>query len=266
MENIINDLGFEDYRALDAINWSSLKRYDRSPAHYREALLQPMSQTPAMLVGSAVHTLVLEGEAVYQERYAVAPEGIDRRTKAGKEAWAQFEQDSSGKDVLTADQNATICGMGAAVLAHPRAGKLLSLCMRKELSLTWNDFETGLKCKARPDGWAESEGLVIDLKTTDDASFSAFSRTVAKYQYHGQAAFYLDGLRAAGGRAEQFLFIVVEKTAPYGVAVFLADDEMLAAGRQRAAGYLSEHAECLAIGSWPGYPVEVQTLSLPPWA
>lgn len=37
----------------------------------------------------------------------------------------------------------------------------------------------------------------MDIKTTEDASETAFERTVEKWRHHVQAAFYLDGIKAA---------------------------------------------------------------------
>jgi exodeoxyribonuclease VIII len=259
------NLPFDEYQSIDARNWSALKHMSKTPAHYQEAIQNPPTQSPAMLIGSAFHALVLEPDS-FDDFYAVAPAGIDRRTKAGKEAWAEFEASAAGKTILTADQDNTVRQMAAAVLRHPTASRLLSMCGQRELSVTWTDEATGTPCKCRIDAYNKTNGLVIDLKTTDDASPTAFSRTCAKYAYHGQAAYYLDGLANAGAYSSKFIFIVVEKSPPFAVAVFLCDKDMLDTGRLRYQECLRLHAECSAADNWPGYPEEVQTITLPIWA
>jgi exodeoxyribonuclease VIII len=259
------NLSFDEYRAITACNWSALKHLTRTPAHYQEAIQNPLPQTTAMLVGSAFHALVLE-PVFFPARYAVAPAGIDRRTKAGKEAFAEFEASATDKTILTADQDNTVRQMAAAVSRHPTASRLLSMCGQRELSIAWTDEETGIPCKCRIDAYAKTNGLVIDLKTSDDASLAAFSRTCAKYGYHAQSAFYLDGLLNAGAYSSKFIFVVAEKSAPYAVAVYLADKDMIDAGRLKYQECLRLHAECSAADNWPGYPEEVQTITLPPWA
>jgi exodeoxyribonuclease VIII len=259
------NLSFDEYRAVVARNWSTLKHMSKTPAHYQEVIQNPPPQTTVMLVGAAFHCMVLEPD-FFPARYAMVPPGIDRRTKAGKEAWAEFEASATGKAILTADQDNTIRQMAAAVTGHPTASKLLAMCGQKELSVTWTDEETGTPCKCRIDAYAKTNGLVIDLKSTDDASPAAFSRTCAKYGYHGQAAYYLDGLLNAGAYSSKFIFLVVEKNAPYAVAVYLCDKDMIDAGRLRYQECLRLHAECSAADNWPGYPEEVQTITLPPWA
>lgn len=253
----------QEYRGIKAVNWSALKHYAKSPAHYRAYIDNPPERTPAMLLGSALHCWVLEPEE-FRKRYIVAPE-MDRRTRAGKEAHAEFLALAAGKDVLTPEQMEAVRGMGAAVRGcHAR--NLVELCEVHERAITWTDPATGLACKGRPDAYSPHTGVIVDIKTTSDASPRAFQRAIATYLYHGQAAFYLDGLLADGVRAEHFIFIVVEKEPPYAVASYACDAEMIAAGRMLTREYLDMHKACLDAGQWPGYPNRVQSIELPRWA
>jgi exodeoxyribonuclease VIII len=76
-----------------------------------------------MRLGTALHTHVLELNR-WDEQIAVAP-ACDRRTKAGKEAFAAFEADAAGKTVITADDAEVVMAMGRSVLRHPGAAMLL---------------------------------------------------------------------------------------------------------------------------------------------
>lgn len=118
---------FAEYRARSGMNWSALKHYAKSPAHYLAALANPPAQTPEMQTGSALHALVLEGEAAFASRYAIAPEG-DKRRKEVKEAWAAFEAEHAGKEALTPAQNETVRRMVASLLEHPKVAPLLRRC------------------------------------------------------------------------------------------------------------------------------------------
>ena len=259
----ISAADLELVRAKNA-SWSTLKFYDRSPAHYLQAVLSPPERTPAMLIGSALHCRVLEPDQ-FSSRYAVAPSGLDRRTKAGKEAWAAFEAESTGKDILSAEQAEQIEGMATALLAPGSvSAKLLARCESREQVIRWNDLHTNLSCKGIVDAFGAD--FALDVKTTDDASSRAFSRTLYNYQYHGQAAFYVDGLRQNGCPVSNFLFIVVEKNPPFGVCSYACTEEVLGAGRLLYQRLLNIHSECLAAGEWPGYPNEVQEIELPAWA
>ena len=86
------------------------------------------------------------------------------------------------------------------------------------------------------------------------------------FGYDLQAAHYLDGQNALGVYRDDFYFLAVEKTPPYAVAVYRADDAFLSTGRTKLAKLRALYAECLAADSWPGYPDTIMGLALPTWA
>jgi exodeoxyribonuclease VIII len=109
--------------------------------------------------------------------------------------------------------------------------------------------------------------VIADLKTTEDASERAWIRDVVKYQYHAQAAFYLDGLETLEPRADrQFLWIAVEKKPPFACAIYQPDDATIYKGRAMYRNYLRQWLKCTETGEWPGYDVGIQPLLLPDWA
>jgi exodeoxyribonuclease VIII len=135
---------------------------------------------------------------------------------------------------------------------------------KAETTHMWTDATTGVECKCRPD-WLTSN-LIVDLKTTEDASPRGFQRSVANYRYHVQAAWYLDGIEAVTGtRPDQFIFICVEKKPPYAVGVYAADAEMIQIGAETAARDLEVYATCKAADAWPSYSDQIEPLSLPAW-
>lgn len=269
MDGIRASLSNEEYHSGEGISKSNLDLIARSPAHYMAAMTAAREPTPAMVMGSAFHTAVLEPEK-FDEMYCIAPEGIDRRTKAGKEAWAAFEFENAGKDVLKADVMEAISGMKSAVLAHPLARPLVQ-GGRAELSVYWqSSIVEGVLSKCRPDFVKDLEDdryVLVDLKSTEDARPWAFERSAWSYRYHVQAAYYWDGCTDAFGHApDTFVFIAVEKAPPYAVAIYEASMEMLNAGREEYYRNLRVYKECLDTGEWPAYPVEIQKLLPPGWA
>ncbi len=161
-----------------------------------------------MRLGTALHTHVLE-LSKWDEQIAVAPGDINRRTKEGREQWAAFEAAAKRKTVITADDAAQVMAMGRAVLGHPAAAMLLGLPGKAETTHMWTDASTGIDCKCRPDWLTDDGSIVVDLKTTKNASIQGFKRSVADYRYHVQAAWYLHGLeQATGRRPDQFIFLM----------------------------------------------------------
>ena len=257
-----------DYHAHAAVSKSHLDQVARSPLHYWARYLDPNrivpEPTPAMAIGSAVHTHVLELDQ-WDARYVSAPDGIDRRTKAGKAEWEAFTTAATGRTVLPKADADLVMRMAHSVFTHPAAAMLLALPGKAETTHMWTDAATGLQCKCRPDWLTDDGRLLVDLKTTEDAG-RGFAKSIAQWRYHVQASWYLDGIeQATGTRPEQFLFACVEKKAPYAVAVYAADAEMIAAGAQTAARDLDVLATCKAANAWPGYSDQIEPISLPPW-
>ena len=136
-----------------------------------------------------------------------------------------------------------------------------------EETLVWRDAMTGLLCKSRMDYYREDLGLIVDVKTTEDARPEAVARDIHKYGYHISAAHYLDGLQAldlSGGQS--FAWVFVEKKAPYAIGLYFASADMIDRGRELHRQYLTDFARCKLSGIWPAYPAEFQTIDLPAWA
>jgi exodeoxyribonuclease VIII len=257
------------------IGKSGLDLIARSPAHYWAKYLDPLrvreEPTKALLEGSFVHCAILEPQEL-ANRYAVYPK-IDRRTNAGKEEWNTFLTFNMGKTFIEQSTWDMGIAVAEAVKRHPIAGDLIRTDGIVEEPLLWtmpvtlsDGSSQMVKCKAKPDKLL-SNGIIIDPKTTEDARPQEFAKSAFKYRYYVQAAWYYDGhLYATGKAPEAFIFIAVEKCAPYGISVLYATDEVLELGRKIYKRDLAVYAECLRNNVWPTYNPEAQPLTLPAWA
>ena len=256
------------YHASEAVSKSHLDAINRSPRHYWAKYLDPNraedTPTPAMLMGSAVHMAVLEPD-LFVGRYVQAPAGIDKRTKDGKAAWADFEASVGDRLVLNADEYQQCIAIRDAVRGHEVAAKLLD-GGEAEVSYFVDDEQTGLPLKARPD-FRNAQNIVVDLKTTEDAGPSAFGKSSANFRYHVQAAWYSDIVaECVGENVPWFFFVVVEKKPPYAVGLYYCEPDVLALGRKIARRNLDAIARFREAGNWPDYADEPQPLRLPKWA
>jgi len=194
----------------------------------------------AFVIGRAVHETIL----LHNQGYLIAPK-CDKRTKVGKELWAEFMTHANGCDVLTEDENEMVCEMRDAVQAHKEATELLEGTV-PESAVQWYEPESGLQLKQKMD--AIGNGMIIDLKTCQNAG-APFKRDIFNYHYQMQAAWYLDGVEDA----DRFMFVAVEKTTPYGVAVYELSPAAIAHGRTLYQDALIKLADCRAKDVWPGY-------------
>lgn len=265
---LYTDVSYDDYENWDAVRASTLKHFDRSALHARHEMIHAPKETPALKFGHAFHTAILEPEK-FATQYIVSPK-VDGRTSRGKQLNAEFEAKRAALGALgiTDYESSQMDAMRSAVMAHPLAKLLIEGAGKNEVSGLWVDPETGELCKLRADRLALMYGysVVIDLKSADDASRPTFSKAIANYRYAEQAAFYLDGLNVLGPCERRFVFIVVEKEEPYGVAVYELAPEGIEAGRRRVRRHLEMYAKAKKSNVWPGYSDGLEPISLPMWA
>jgi len=216
---------------------------------------QRRKPTASMISGTIDHMCVLEHQKFLETYKVCGP----RNTKAGK-ADAKAAQ-AVGLEPITAAQFLEAAYVKGAIRAHPVANELFSNG-QPEVSVYGEDAGTGLKVKGKLD-WFDGD-RVVDLKTVgpNGASPAAFTKQIASFKYHLQAAHYLELTQA-----KTFTFVVVEREPPYQVGIYELDDDALAEGRWLRKKALDTVAFCRAANSWPGYtPNKPQTLSLPAWA
>jgi SAP domain. len=131
-----------------------------------------------------------------------------------------------------------------------------------EVTMIWEDAETGVLCKARAD-WLTPGGICLDPKSTTDASPTEFAWSIKKFRYYRQAAWYLDAIAATMRIEGTFLFAAFETTPPYASAIYAPDRDMIEEGRSENRALLARYAECKKTGNWPGYGDEIMPISLP---
>lgn len=263
----------KDYRRAHGANKSMLDDLNISPAlaHWRR--LHPDPPTPAMNLGQALHTLVLEPH-LFESRF-VRSEYDTFQSKEAKQ-WRAL-QELAGLTVLRCKSDNPVRdpsewdrahAMAEAVRNHPIAGTLFADQGPTELSMFWIDqFVPGRRrlCKGRLDKWCEGHTVIADLKKVpiEGAAMSNFARKVNDYRYHVQAAYYLDGAHECGLRPRAFVFVVVEEGPPYQVACYTLPLEWLHQGRQTYIRDLERYSECMESGDWPTYPDEVREIQQP---
>lgn len=240
-----------DYHRDPALGSSSLKTLaTKTPAHFEYNRWNPKSSA-AFDLGTVAHSLILEGD----ESGVEVLDFPNWTTKNSKDAAAKAR--AEGKIPLLSKDWVTVQAMRDSVMAHPEASDLFT-GHKAEQSVFWE--EDGLMLKCRPD--AQKPGILVDLKTTVDADPREFGRIANNFGYHQSAAHYIDGWHAATGDTLPFMFVLVEKTAPYLVSVVSLDAEAIDYGRQLNDRAKRIYKECTASGNWPGYP-GTEPVSLP---
>ena len=264
---IYRDLPASKYheKTIGVVSKSALDQIapQKTPAHYYAWATGESERvdTPAMAFGRAGHCAVFEPD-VFASTYAVQPDFGDCRYKAARQARDEWRAENEGREFLSASDWRAI----QQIQQSMRSNRLMSALLEDgmaELSVVWDDVETGLRCKCRADFYSEKHATLVDLKLVEDASDVGFARSVLKYRYHVQDALYRTGFNAAGLPVKSFVFLAIEKRAPYAGALYMLDSEALVEGTEAMVSDMRIMADCVASGKWPAYSTSIQTLTLP---
>ena len=257
------DISNEDYHALKEIEGlptvssSFIKAwYKTSPLHATTALVPP-KQSVAFAFGTAVHGWALEG--------VVPIKGTERR--AGK-AWQDAVAEAKLLDTVALNhadyEKVEQCV--EALYNNPHIKLLLEHKKRVCEASVFVKHE-GLCLKARPDLYIQSKGIIADIKTTQSANPYEFEqRTMDKFGYTIQAAFYWKTMKLANLPMKRFLFINVEKEPPFATSIVEVGEKLIEYGTTVVDNVLAEIQEAekqqdYSTG-WP--PVHVAN-DLPGW-
>lgn len=252
---------------IDALNMSTLKLMDVSPAHCRSVIENPELHRAAeakkqanLNFGSAIHTIVIEPE-VFEAVWAIHPEG-NKNSLDYKEAAAELIDE--GLTLISQkhwDACHRICDSihdqdcyARDIIRGKSAGEVSYVV----------DSDAGIQHKIRPDIMIEAVEMVVDLKSTISANAQRFERQGCDLGYHLSKPFYMEALeRAEPGKWKQHLFLAVEKEPPWEFALFDVNPEATDLAYREVDRLLAAFEECVMNDDWPGYPRSVQSMGLP---
>jgi exodeoxyribonuclease VIII len=249
---IYRDMPPDEYLALDAISRSDLMAIAQCPAYYKWLMEHPEEETDAQRIGTALHTAILEPER-FKTEYAIGPD-VDKRTTAGKNEWTEFERITPQKTCLRAKEGAKVMAIANAVRDSKSARGILQGPGDTELTLVWEDPDTGVLCKARPDRRYTSDeyGLTFaDFKSGQSSRPKAVLNAIGKYGYHIQGAMAQDGWRVLTGEDSfAFVLVVYEKSEPYLSNNCIIAPGWLNTARREYNRMLRVYAHCKETDKW----------------
>lgn len=301
LQGIFDGISSQDYHQGPGISSTYLKKARAASfLHAETERNTPRKPTPALIFGQAVHAMI-EGQEIFEGLFCKEPLiedhpdaltttdtlkarclalGIKLPAKALKsdmitlvkqadpcvKIWDEFVATcSNGKVALDAEKYKAVLAIAEKVAKHPSLAPLLQGA-KYEQSAWWKD-KSGVLCKVRPDVLTP-EGVILDWKTTSkQATIHSFQNDAYKYGYHFSAAMYLEGIsNSLGVPLREFALIAIETTAPYELVCYQLDEASLSAGLNDFRRAITQYAECLKTGRYPGYPTDFLSLSLPQYA
>jgi len=254
-----NDVSNSAYHSGPGISKSGLDLVHKSINHFLGAKKE---ETDAMTLGTAVHAAILEPHT-WPGQFVRGPD-VDRRTAEWKTAAGKAQ--ANGLTIMKSDDFDKVELMATAVLSHmdPAIALIKDAAGIAEGSLYQADPRTGLLIRCRPDYLVPDHHLIIDLKTTKDASPDEFARSCGNFRYDVQDAMYTQMVSHAFGGDWKFIFVAVENTPPYNVGVY----ELSAADKD--FGHQTYRADLNKFAQWvegyeqnTGYLERRSTISIP---
>lgn len=262
----VENMPEEEYHAHPALSASGMKDILRSPKYFKLQRTAPRSKKE-FDEGHAIHALVLGVGAPIKEIPDYLLSGEHRSISSNEAKKFKVESEAAGFTVLKPAQYAKITRASEAVLAHPKARRLLEAAPFREVSLFTDDPETGVHLRSRVDALGE---LLLDVKSAADVRPRAIERAVVDLGYYVSAAVYRFVLtQILGDDPGPMHLIFIEKEAPFEVAVRVLDEpEWHALGLKKMREAIDLFASCKEFGVWPGADDEdgpVQSLGFPTW-
>lgn len=222
----------EQYDALPGINWSALKcGIGKTRAHIDAAKIG-RPDTQAFKFGRAFHHWILQ---------------------PGKKAgWNISDAKTTTLfDTLTNREVNDLEAMTDSLASNNTIKRAHS----QETAMTW--VYGGVKCKGLIDGMGDA--LLFDLKSCKDSSPLAMTQEILRLKYHGQLAWYQEGLRKNGVTVRAVSIVAVEKSAPFASAEYLLGEDWMDLGRREYEKALEVYADGLTSYG-------TSELPLPEWA
>ena len=255
----------EDYRAIDAMNSSTLKHGLHSMLRLKRVIDGHWKlESDAAKIGTAIHVLVLEKDD-FDHRYCELPAfelSEDNKTDKGKPSKSkatgyykaavnEFMQQRPGIEILSAGQMGVVQKAGRVAAQHAVMKQLLDEFDTQTEVILLGEIE-GVKCKAKLDLVNLRLNQLFDLKTCSDASKDGFGRQIVKFNYGFQLAFYRELYRQNYDREPHVNILAVETSRDYDRVNFSIPERLLDAGYRRVCETLRLYKRAYETDNWPG--------------
>ena len=293
----IADEPIDVYHGNDAVGKTRLDVFRDSPALYFKRFISkviPRSEpSDALIVGSAVDALSLEGAGSYADKFAVEPAGEDvpkRPTKAQLASlkptpaalesisyWSSFDRAAKGKMIVSAKQDELARKCSAALLANPVFAQFMQ-SGQSQVTFRVQGDKFALQC--RPDRWLEegcalTDGapVIVDVKTIAELPANDpehLPRHIAQFGYHRAAYLYrevvAEVMKYKDGYRPPFVLVFVEKQEPFAVVARVVDETALEVAAKEVAEALDRLRTCYATNTWPeSWDAPMAKVGVPGW-
>lgn len=253
---VVEKIVWDDYLKLAGLNPSTIVQAVRGREDDGELILSmkalkygwdnPGQDTDDLRWGRALHCLLYERND-FERRYARWHDGKDRKGSA----YADFQLDNWGKEILTAKQWDAALEAAQAFVSEPLVQEIIA---EGQSEVTVFRVVDGIQCRGRLDFVRSRDlGLLIsDLKTARSIAPRQFGSAFYTYHYDIKLGLYREWFSALQDELVPVTVVAQEKTPPYEVSVIPIPDAVLDYGAEKGRKIIKRVRRCIETGSWPG--------------
>lgn len=256
------------HRSIDAVSKSTLMQFEKGdPKHVKRYIDHGLKRTPSMVMGLAVDDKLFD-PIRFAEKYIKKPTFSGDGSVVKRTAWEK-EQKDAGRMILTPAPYQSVLDMAEAVKDCPHAWTSLTQSTT-QLSLYWNDPDTGRLCKNRPDFYRQDRGITFDLKKSRGMlTDKEIDRDILEFGMDCQAAMARAGCLENGLPWNAHVLVFVSETqqidGTYPVRVIELHPDYILLGEARYMRQIRQLVECEDSGEWPGAGDEIDTPAPSKW-
>lgn len=276
-KGIHTNISIEDYHAdCDYLSATNLKWARKSLAHFRHEMEKKVNgeeqeQKSHFGFGNAFELALCSPSKEFVEKVVIREDDMWvaearnkqpdivklRNSKTYQDRAKEFEASINGRYVIN-DMGKESYECIEAMIESCKRDKVINALlanMEYQVSCFWEDPETGILLKTRPDICKRKNNVIVNVKTIDDGSPQSFSRELAKYDYPLQACIEMRGVIATGlmDHVDKYFWLVCEKSAPFNATIYDFD--------QKDWGYCDDELDYLLLklkkakeqNLYPGY-------------
>jgi len=259
LDGIYLNIPEEEYHNWDCFSYSMVKPLNRSMKHldlWMKEGSQKLKNKKNVTSGNLVECLALEPE-LFNSKFEFYPETCKKKVKKetmdipftlstddGKEIRDKIL--NSGKLPITKEMYENAKKAVSALEDNEFSFELLFKGTR-QLSIVWTDKSTNVKCKCRLDNLNEIGNSIADLKTTFDAYYPVFIKTIGNMGWHVQGGSYQQATEYFYNDVFSYTIIGVEPEYPFGVTCITLREDSLTTGLNEFRKALNTYSLMLKI-------------------
>lgn len=210
--------------------------------------------------------MVLDEPDLTSDKWTYVPESFS--SSNWQDEYLAWEYpDLLNAKTLTLDEYWLLKEMAKVFHEHPTMMALYSNGKAEE-SFFAIDPKTGLLIKCRTDYRINNTLKIIsDVKTCESAVREDFRKNIGKFFYHLSASFYKFVIKLVTGDDYEFIYTPVEKSEPYKIAAYRANDASSESGEKLfriALNRFKAYQDTIGSNnSNPGLPMGITDIDIP---